>query len=377
MWSKAKKAVFIAGVSALLLVVLIVVIVKTSTSINPHLLDDSEVAAQETTQSTGYDWLCNSSPGIVVGSTGLSVLEDLCHVTPRNYFSDRLSLYSAIKGGKVKYVITDELYAKKFVFTNPDVKIIVLNHDAKYNTNKQVALELDKTKAVSIFNFDHFLQTLHGSFVEDDHWLYFVLGLSTTLGITLWSFVLAILIGVALYFLSTSGRKLLKKFVKWYEAFFEGTPVLIVLMVIFYIVFRNVDIKPFWAAVLAFGLSEATGIFSSITSAVHKVGSEQEQVARAMGFSRNRAFRIIVLPQVLRTALEDLKSNFVSIFKDTSIVGFIAGFDLTHAVDLVREETYETILPLLFVAIIYFVCVYIFVKVFNYIFRITDPRRHK
>jgi polar amino acid transport system substrate-binding protein len=335
----------------------------------------ANTARANETDNDDVSWLCDNLVGVVTGSTGEYVADELCSTDSIIYFSEKLNVYSAVLSNKIKYAITDEVYAIQLAEKNARIRIIPLVLDDKYENAKQVAIELNGSIDDKTFTFDAVTHSLYVTFVENNNWEFFAVGLRNTIEITVLSYLLAVVVGILLYFLSTRRQNIFKRFVKGYELFFTCIPDIIMLMAVYYIVFWNVNVQPYWAAVLAFGLIEGTAINEAFSSAVKVVGVEQIRAARAMGFSTRETFSFIVFPQSMRTAFPSLRSTFVNILKTTSIIGFISGFDLTHAVEAVRADTFDIILPLVFVGIIYFICIFLFIKLFNFCFDRTNPQR--
>ncbi len=203
-----------------------------------------------------------------------------------------------------------------------------------------------------------FMDSLVSSFVNniivEDRYLLIIDGLLTTITITLLSVLFGVLLGSIICMLRMSGNKILSGFARAYISILRGTPLLVLLMLIFYVVFASVDIDPVLVAVIAFGLN--FGAYSSeiFRNGINSVPKGQTEAGLSMGFSAYQTFIHIILPQALKRIIPVLKGEIITLLKTTSIVGYIAVQDLTKASDLIRARTFDPFFPLVLIAIIYF-----------------------
>jgi polar amino acid transport system substrate-binding protein len=172
-----------------------------------------------------------------------------------------------------------------------------------------------------------------------------------------------------------SHRKLLVTPAKVYVAILRGTPVLVVLMIIFYVVFASVDIDPLIVAVFAFGLNFAAYVSEMFRTGIEGVDRGQTEAGIAMGFTRVQTFLHIVLPQASKRILPVYKGELISLVKMTSIVGYIAVQDLTKASDIIRSRTFDAFFPLIMVAVLYFLISWLLMVALDRLERVADPRR--
>ena len=139
-----------------------------------------------------------------------------------------------------------------------------------------------------------------------------------------------------------------------YISVLRGIPVVVLLMLIFYVVFASVNISPVLVAVLAFGMNFAAYVSEIFRSGIEGVDKGQSEAGIAMGFTRTQTFGFIILPQMIQRILPVYKGEFISLVKMTSIVGYIAVQDLTKASDIIRSRTFDAFFPLIMVAVLYF-----------------------
>lgn len=203
-----------------------------------------------------------------------------------------------------------------------------------------------------------FLESLSNSFrktfIEENRWQLIAGGLGVTVLISVCAGVLGTLLGYGTVLMRRSGATWAGKLVDGYQALMGGVPLVVVLMVLYYVVFGSMDIPGVLVAIMAFTLSFGATAGATMWTAVRSLNSIQEETGLALGFSRQKVFREIIFPQAMTQFLPQLMGQFVSLVKETSIVGYIAVQDLTRASDLIRSRTMDAFFPLIATALIYF-----------------------
>jgi polar amino acid transport system substrate-binding protein len=174
-----------------------------------------------------------------------------------------------------------------------------------------------------------------------------------------------------------STRSALNRVARAYIAILRGTPVLVVLMLVFYVVFASVDINPVLVAVIAFGLNFSAYVAEIFRGGIEGVEEGQTEAGLAMGFTRFATFRFIVMPQMARRILPVYKGEFISLVKMTSIVGYIAVQDLTKASDIIRSRTFDPFFPIIMVAVLYFTISWVLTWSLDYVEQLSDPKRRR
>ena len=217
---------------------------------------------------------------------------------------------------------------------------------------------------------DNFKSAFYQNFIQDDRWRYIVDGLGNTLKITLF----AVIIGIALGFLvavirstyeKTGGLKVLNALCKIYLTVIRGTPVLIQLLIIYFVVFGSVKIDKVFVAVMAFGINSGAYVAEIFRSGIMSIDNGQFEAGRSLGFNYSQTMRYIIMPQAFKNVLPALGNEFIVLLKETSVSGYIALQDLTKGGDIIRSRTYDAFMPLLAVALIYLVMVMIFTRLVN------------
>lgn len=205
------------------------------------------------------------------------------------------------------------------------------------------------------------------NFIDDNRWRYITDGLKITLLVT----VFAVLIGVVLGFLiaivrtthdKTGKLKILNAICKVYLTVIRGTPVVVQLMIIYFIIFGSVDISKIVVAIVAFGINSGAYVAEIFRSGIMSIDNGQFEAGRSLGFNYAQTMMYIVMPQAFKNVLPTLCNEFISLLKETSVSGYIALQDLTKGGDIIRSRTYDAFMPLIAVALIYLAMVMIFTK---------------
>ena len=206
-----------------------------------------------------------------------------------------------------------------------------------------------------------FSDNIYLNIIMEDRYMYLVNGLKNTLIITLF----AVLIGVALGFLVAVVRStysktkklwLLDKICGVYLTVVRGTPMMVQLLIMFYVIFASSNNKML-VAVIAFGINSGAYVAEIVRSGIMSIDAGQFEAGRSLGFSYPRTMWYIILPQAFKNVLPALANEFIVLLKETSICGYIGLTDLTRGGDIIRSRTYEAFLPLIAVALIYLVLV--------------------
>ena len=218
-------------------------------------------------------------------------------------------------------------------------------------------------------------ESFYSNIILENRYLLIWDGLKTTMILSVFSTVFGTLLGAAVCFMRMSRRRIANVPARIYISVLRGTPVLVLLMLIFYVAFASVDINPVLVAVVAFGMNFAAYSSEIFRTGIESVDKGQIEAGIAMGFSKSRTFLYIVLPQTVRRILPVYKGEFISLVKMTSIVGYIAVQDLTKASDIIRSRTFDAFFPLIMVAILYFSISWLLMQSLEYVERAVDPRR--
>ena len=215
--------------------------------------------------------------------------------------------------------------------------------------------------------FQTFQDKFYNNFIAEDRWKYIWDGLGVTLKVTFFAVLLGIVLGFLVAIVrSTYDRtgklKLLNAICKLYLTVFRGTPVVVQLLIIYFVIFGSVDISKILVAVLAFGINSGAYVAEIFRSGIMSIDNGQFEAGRSLGFNYTQTMVHIIMPQAFKNVLPALGNEFISLLKEISVSGYIALQDLTKGGDIIRSRTYDAFMPLIAVAAIYLVMVLIFSK---------------
>jgi len=222
--------------------------------------------------------------------------------------------------------------------------------------------------------FSGLVNSFYSNIIQENRYLLIWDGLKTTVIISLFAMLFGTGLGALICFMRMSKRTVLNLPARVYINVLRGIPVLVLLMLIFYVVFASVDINPVLVAIIAFGMNFAAYVSEIFRVGIKGIDKGQTEAAIAMGFSKLKTFRYIVLPQTVPRILPVYKNEFIALVKMTSIVGYIAVQDLTKAGDIIRSRTFDAFFPLIITAILYFVISWVLIQSLDYLEQITDPK---
>ncbi len=222
------------------------------------------------------------------------------------------------------------------------------------------------------------LTSIRRTLVDQDRWKSILSGLGTTLVITLAGFALANVLGAALCAMSLSNSRALRTVARAYCGLMQGIPIVVVLMVLYYVVLAGAKLNNVVVASLGFGMVFAANMAQLFEGGIRGVDAGQWEAALASGLTARQAFLGIIVPQAARTSLPAYFTNLISLMKGTAVVGYIAVADLTRAGDVIRSSTYEAFVPIITVAIIYLAITCLMLGCMALVRRaLTKPRSRK
>lgn len=217
--------------------------------------------------------------------------------------------------------------------------------------------------------FSGIARSFESNILQENRWQLILDGLRVTVVISVFSTIIGTVLGALICFMRMSGNLALSLLAKTYISILRGTPVLLVLMMIFYVVFASVNIDPVMVAVIAFGMHFGAYAAEIFRSGIEGVNRGQFEAGLSMGFTRVGTFVHIVLPQAILRILPVYKGEFISLVKMTSIVGYIAVQDLTKASDIIRSRTFDAFFPIVMVAVLYFLISWSLMQSMDYLER--------
>lgn len=210
-----------------------------------------------------------------------------------------------------------------------------------------------------------FFDSFYLNFIKDDRYMYLVKGLGNTLLITAVSVVVGILIGFLLAYIRsthdmTGKWKIANAFAQLYITVIRGTPMVLQLLIVYFVIFASVNVPKILVAFIAFGLNSGAYVAEIIRAGIMSIDKGQFEAGRSLGFSYTQTMIYFILPQALKNVLPALGNEMIVLLKETSVAGYIAMEDLTKGADIIRSQTYSAFAPLIMAAAIYLFFVLIF-----------------
>lgn len=204
------------------------------------------------------------------------------------------------------------------------------------------------------------INSFYESIICDGRYKFIFEGLLNTLIIAFFAvilgFVIGILIAIVRHHHDTNGKlKILNRLCVWYVNIIRGTPVLLQLMIIYYVIFKSVDISIIIVGVLAFGFNSGAYVSEIIRAGINSIDKGQMEAGLSLGLKYNMVMRYIIMPQAIRNILPALGNEFITLIKETSAGAYIGIMELTKASDIIASRTYDYFFPLIIIALIYLV----------------------
>ena len=208
-------------------------------------------------------------------------------------------------------------------------------------------------------------ENLYLNLIKDDRYMYLVNGLKNTLLITIVAVVVGILFGFLLAYIRTTHDKT----GKWkaanliahlYITVIRGTPMVLQLLIVYFVIFASVNVPKIIVAFIAFGMNSAAYVAEIIRAGLMSIDEGQFEAGASLGFSYTQTMLYFILPQAIKNVLPALGNEMIVLLKETSVAGYIAMDDLTRGADIIRSQTYSAFTPLLMAAAIYLFFVLIF-----------------
>lgn len=203
---------------------------------------------------------------------------------------------------------------------------------------------------------DSFYKTL----IYDDRYKYILEGLKNTLVIALFAVLIGIILGILISLVKNrykeNGKgKILNGIANIYVTIIRGTPAVLQLMILYYVIFKKVDINIVIVGIISFGLNSAAYVSEIIRAGIDSVDIGQKEAARSLELNYKQEMFNIILPQAIKNVLPALGNEFITLLKETSVAGYIGIIELIKASDIIASNTYDYFFPLIIVAIIYLI----------------------
>ena len=208
-----------------------------------------------------------------------------------------------------------------------------------------------------------FKEKFYLNFVEDQRWKYITEGLGTTFSVTIFAILLGVAIGFVIAVIRSTADKMGDekpigiRVADWicrlYLTVIRGTPAMIQLLIMYYVIFTSPNVSKRIVAILSFGINSGAYVAEIVRSGIMSIDQGQMEAGRSLGMTYIQTMMYIITPQAFKNILPALANEFITLLKETSICGYIALTDITHGANTIRAQTYEPLMPLLAAALIY------------------------
>lgn len=260
------------------------------------------------------------------------------------------AIITAVQGGKADIGVAG--------MTVTEDRLKNINFTDSYTTAKQVIVVRNGKQG----SLSSIKDSFYVNFVEDDRYMYIVKGFGNTLIIALFAALLGIILGFVVAVIRAThdkvgSLKLLNALCHVYLTIIRGTPTMIQLLIIYYVIFASSDINKVVVAILAFGINSGAYVAEIVRGGIMSLDNGQFEGARSLGLTHTQTMIHVVLPQTFKNTLPALANEFIVLIKETSISGYIGLRDLTMAGMIIQSNTFQAFFPLIGVALIYLVIV--------------------
>lgn len=288
-----------------------------------------------------------------------------------------LSMVEDLKADKIDLIVMDELPAKQILNSNDELKMLegYITEDsygiAVKKGNTELLNEINKviTELINENKIEEYVvkntlpetsNILYNTLIYQDRYKFILEGLGNTIIMALCATIIGTVLGIFIAIIRDNYEKnkklpVLNTLCKIYVSVIRGTPALLQLMIIYYVIFKSVEINGILVGVIAFGLNSAAYVSEIIKSGINSIGKGQMEASRALGFNYSKSMSYVIMPQAIKNILPALGNEFITLLKETSVAGYIGIMDLTKASDIIASRTYEYFVPLIIVAIIYLI----------------------
>lgn len=214
------------------------------------------------------------------------------------------------------------------------------------------------------------IDSFYESLIVDGRYKFIIEGLINTLIIAFFAVIIGFVIGIFIALVrdnyDKNGKlKVLNKLCSWYVNIVRGTPVLLQLMIIYYVIFKSYDISIIIVGILAFGLNSGAYVSEIIRSGINSIDKGQLEAGLSLGLGYKKTMMYVIIPQAIKNIMPALGNEFITLIKETSAGAYIGIMELTKASDIIASRTYDYFFPLIIIAIIYFVLTYSLSKIVN------------
>ena len=301
-----------------------------------------------------------------------------------------LSAVEAVKTNKADCIILDQLPAQEIIKQNSNLKIMdgILFQDKygmivkKGNTKllnqiNEILEDLEEDGTIEELVIKHsngktsitnsIYDAFYSTFIAHDRYKYFLKGFAFTLIISFFAMILSLFLGILTsiirdYHRETKRLKLLSKICDIYVYVIRGTPTVLQLMILYYVIFKTSTISPVVVGIITFGINSGAYVSEIFRAGFEGIDKGQREACKTLGFNYIKTIRHVIFPQALAKIFPALGNEVITLVKETSIAGYIGITELIKAADTISAETYNYFFPLIISAIIYLFLTFVLSK---------------
>jgi len=251
--------------------------------------------------------------------------------------------------------------------------LIVRTEDLKSDSSSAQGSGTEESKGF----FESVKESFEKNFITEERWKLILEGIGTTCAITLLTVLFGSILAFAICMFRRVNSSLAGVICNVYVKLLQGTPMVVLLMILYYVVFGKSGIDAIWVAVIGFSLNFGAYGSEIMRSGIESIDGGQREAALALGFTENQGFFKFIFPQAAVRFLPVYRGEIISLLKNTSIVGYIAIQDLTKMSDIIRSRTFEAFFPLIATAVIYFILAWLISLALAKILKVVDPKQKK
>lgn len=312
--------------------------------------------------------------GIAIGSMHEDIIKRYLPSSSSSihFYNSTADLAAALNSGVIDAIICDGAVSEALVNENKNFKIIgnPLSTD-EYNFGARLIIKESNAEVTT------FKDNIYNTFVAEGRLYMFLKGIETTVIISLSSIILGALLGFLYisYCWSKPSFSLGAKIGTAFVWIVKATPILVFLMILYYIIFAKTNLSGITISIIGFSLSFMASFESTLYRALMELNQGEEEAAISLGYTTWETYFKIIVPQMFSNASNDIKNDVVALVQATSIVGYIAVQDLTKVSDIIRGRTFDALFPLLATTLFYFLICAIIIYIIKAIEINNDPRR--
>ncbi|MBP3234249.1 MAG: amino acid ABC transporter permease [Eubacterium sp.] len=205
--------------------------------------------------------------------------------------------------------------------------------------------------------YSTFAETFEKCFIREDRYKLLLGGIGVTVKVALLAAAMGLIIGFLIALCNLSKKKPLNLIGKVYTDIIRGTPSVTQLMIIYFVVFATVNWQKWIIAAIAFAINSGAYVSEIIRAGILSIDKGQTEAGRSLGLSKGQTMINIIVPQAIKNIFPAMCNEFITLIKETAIVGYVGLVDIQKAGDFIKSATYEAFMPLIATAIIYFIII--------------------